>query len=153
MLYLYFSRAGFKAYVGYMHVEAAHTHPVVITFTLSLLCAGFKALVGYMHVEAAHTHPVVVTFTLSLLCAGFKAYVGYMHVEAAHTHPVVITFTRLMLLALQNKRDREAASSGLQGDKKRLDGAFSRPAGVTSIEFYSKRWWERLYMWSYRSMF
>jgi hypothetical protein len=31
-----------------------------------------------------------------------------MHVEAAHTHPVVITFTRLMLLALQKKKTRNA---------------------------------------------
>ena len=29
--------AGFKAYVGYMHMEAAHTHPVVVVFSRLML--------------------------------------------------------------------------------------------------------------------
>ena len=57
---------------------------------------------------------MMMMMMMMMIVAGFKAYVGYMHIEAAHTHPVVITFTRLMLLGLQNKRNRLLARGGSQ---------------------------------------
>ena len=63
---------------------------------------------------------MMMMMMMMMIYTGFQAYVGYMHMEAAHTHPVVVIFTRLMLLGLQNKRERlqtRAGSQALNGDK------------------------------------
>ena len=39
----------------------------VVMLMMMMIVAGFKSYVGYMHVEAAHTHPVVITFTRLML--------------------------------------------------------------------------------------
>ena len=57
---------------------------------------------------------VVVMVMMMMIYTGFQAYVGYMQMEAAHIHPVVVIFTRLMLLGLQNKRERLQTRAGSQ---------------------------------------